>query len=84
MTTTVQTSCSSVSHATKEDPRLREACRPCPEETSPYHAMLSVTEKPKDNNGILFPVTNYNMKSLLLTIVMFLDKFQCIHWVNAV
>lgn len=36
----------------------------------------------KGYNGILYPVTNY-MKSLLLTIVTFLDKFQCIHWVNA-
>lgn len=36
----------------------------------------------KGYNGILYPVTSY-MKSLLLTIVMFLDKFQCIHWVNA-
>lgn len=82
MTTTVQTSCSSVSHTTKEGPRLRGLqTMPWGDKPIPCNAVSHM--EAKRYNGILSPVTNYNMKSLLLTTVMFLDKFQCMHWVNA-
>lgn len=81
MTATVQTSCQFSISYPQGKPKTQRGLQTTPlgDKPTPCNDVSHIGAE--ESNGSLHPVTDYSM-NMLLTIV-FLDKFQCMHWVNA-